>query len=81
MARDWKLIRVPEDLHGELKALAAHYDRMQAQGKCTVPDEFADPRGKHVGTPLWWTIRKCLDERKDKLRRSRRKRGNTNAKD
>lgn len=74
MATNWKLIRVPADLHGELIALAQHFDKMQVLGKMNVPSQFADARGAHIGTPLWFVIRRALDEWRDKKRRGCRKR-------
>jgi hypothetical protein len=74
MGLPWKNLRVPADLHGELQRQAKHLDRMQLLGKCQVPSEFADPRGGHVGTPLWFVIRRALDELADKRKRSNTKR-------
>jgi hypothetical protein len=73
MGTPWKLVRLPADMHAELVKLAGHFDAMQSLGKMDVPSEFADPRGAHVGTPLWFVIRRALDEYHDKHRRSNRK--------
>jgi hypothetical protein len=73
MAVAWRLIRVSAELHAELVALARHFDRMQTVGKMNVPSCFADPRGGHVGTPLWYVIQRILAEWREKKRRSRSK--------
>ena len=70
----WPALRVPAQLKARLERKARHYDAMQLQGKSDVPSEFGDPKGKHVGTPLWYVIQRALDELDDKHKRSNRKR-------
>lgn len=67
-------IRVPAELKAKLEKMARHYDAMQTLGKCNVPSHFADPRGGHVGTPVWFVIERALAELADKRQRSNRKR-------
>ena len=66
MAKDWKMIRVPDELHAELNRLRKKFDDAQARGTMDVPSEFAD-RG---GTPHWYVIAKAVEEFEDHAKRS-----------
>jgi len=56
---NWKLVRIPADLHAKLYKLRKEYDRQAAAGEMPdLPPEFA-ARG---GTPYWYVIARLLDE-------------------
>lgn len=67
MAVKWVIVRLPADLHAELKGLCKKFDKAQLLGRSNVPAEFAD-RG---GTPLHYAIKRCLDHFQGHRRRAK----------
>ena len=70
---DWKMIRVPTDLHARLVRHVAEIEAARERGQAIVPGEFAD------GVPLHHAIARLLDEVEARRGRSRKPRRRSEA--